>query len=274
MYHSIADDVDDHLHPYFRTVTSACRFAQQVNCLRQHGYQAVTLSAAVELMNAPLRRAQPHAAKVVALTFDDGLRDFFTTAHPILQRAGFSATVFVATAFLDKPFLNGRDGLRSAEVRSLCAQGIEFGSHSASHRKLVDLSAHELAGELSDSKRALEDITGQAVSQFSYPYRFPQQDAAFTQWLAQLLDHHGYRGGVTTTIGRARATDPRFYLPRLPINDCDDAELFGAKLDGHYDWLRRAQQWRKQSRALLQQLGLTSPEPAGASPDAASGVSK
>ncbi len=254
MYHSIADDVETSLHPYFRTVTSAARFAEQVQHLRDQGYLGVTLADAADRLQGA-RRSGDAARQPVVLTFDDGFRDFYTTALPVLQAAGFSATVFVSTDFIGKPFLTGRPCLQAHELRELCASGIELGSHSASHRRLVDLPLHELAQELRASKQSLQDITGKAVHSFSYPYRFPQQNQAFTNTLAELLKEAGYRSGVTTTLGRAVAADDPLFLPRLPVNDCDDLALFDAKLQGHYDWLRSGQILRKHSRAWMQKLG-------------------
>jgi peptidoglycan/xylan/chitin deacetylase (PgdA/CDA1 family) len=254
MYHSIADDVDTSVHPYFRTVTSAARFAEQVQHLCDQGYQGVTLADAASRLQGA-HRAGDAVRKPVVLSFDDGFRDFHTTAMPVLQAAGFSATVFVSTDFIGKPFLTGRPCLNTHELRELCASGIELGSHSASHRRLVDLSLHELAQEVRVSKQSLQDITGKAVHSFSYPYRFPQQNQTFTNTLAELLKEAGYRAGVTTTLGRAAVVDDPLFLPRLPVNDCDDMALFAAKLNGHYDWLRSGQVLGKHSRAWMQKLG-------------------
>jgi peptidoglycan/xylan/chitin deacetylase (PgdA/CDA1 family) len=247
MYHSIADDVDDTVHPYFRTVTTPAAFARQIGWLRDNGYESVSLAEAAH----PAQGADTPPPRKVALTFDDGFRDFRTAALPILERAGFGATVFLSTAYLGKPFLTGRPCLAAHEVKALAEAGIEFGSHSVSHRRLVDLPRDELAREIVDSRRTIEDITGKEVAMFSYPYRFPEEQPVFTRTLADLLDASGYRLGVTTAIGCPRAADDRRFLPRLPVNDCDDIALLQAKLEGHYDWLRPLQRLRKQSRATL-----------------------
>jgi peptidoglycan/xylan/chitin deacetylase (PgdA/CDA1 family) len=249
MYHSIAHDLDDTVHPYFRTVTSPKVFARQVDFLRASGFSAITLSQAVELLHGTSGETSPGSRKVV-ITFDDGFQDFYTDAFPILERAGFTATVFLASDFIGKPFITGRPCLRATEVRELAGKGIEFGSHSASHRRLVELTTDDLEAELSGSKAAVEDIVGRAVTLFSYPFRFPEENAQFTVTLGHLLDECGYGGGVTTAIGRARRQDNPRFLPRLPVNDCDDDTLLQAKLVGSYDWLRSGQRLRKRSRAL------------------------
>ncbi len=94
-------------------------------------------------------------------------------------------------------------------------------------------------------------MTGRAVDLFSFPYRFPNEDAAFTRRLGSLLTECGYVAGATTMIGRATATCNVRFLPRLPVNDCDDPALLAAKLDGHYDWLRGPQVVRRRVRALM-----------------------
>jgi peptidoglycan/xylan/chitin deacetylase (PgdA/CDA1 family) len=250
MYHSIAHDVDDTVRPYFRTVTTPARFAEQMSWLRMQGYQTVSLSGLARAFQETLPPAGGQARKVV-ITFDDGFRDFYRHAYPVLADAGFDATVFVPSAYIDKPFLTGRDCLRSHELRELSDRGIEFGSHSVSHRQLVELCGDELIKEVADSRNAIQDITGKEVTLFSYPYRFPAENASFKSLLGGLLDDSGYRTGVTTTIGRARPTNDQRFLPRLPVNDCDDAPLFAAKLRGHYDWLQGGQLMRKKVRAGL-----------------------
>jgi peptidoglycan/xylan/chitin deacetylase (PgdA/CDA1 family) len=249
MYHSISTDLDDRVSPYFRTVTSPAMFARQVRTLKKSGFHAIGLSEALSLLKGGDAATTPGPRKVV-ITFDDGFRDFYTTAFPILADAGFTATVFLPSRFIGKPFITGRDCLSGAEIRELCGQGVEFGSHSESHRMLVELERSELERELSESKARIEDVTGRGVDLFSYPFRFPEENAGFTGMLGSLLDETGYQGGVTTSIGRSRRSDDIRFLPRLPMNDCDDEALLSAKLAGHYDWLRAGQRLHKRGRAL------------------------
>ncbi|WP_029001904.1 polysaccharide deacetylase family protein [Azohydromonas australica] len=251
MYHSVAPDLDSDVHPYFRTVTSPRSFARQVEFLKREGYEAVTMSEAARLLRQADTDASSAWACKVVLTFDDGLLDFLTMAFPVLESADFTATVFITSGCIGKPFLNGRPCLGKRDIQLLSQRGIEFGSHSVTHRRLVDLDWAEVTQEVVASKKTIEDIVGREVSLFSYPYRFPEENAAFTCRLREVLIDSGYSGGVTTVIGRPRAGDDVLFLPRLPMNDCDDAALLRAKLAGHYDWLHAGQLMRKKSRTLL-----------------------
>src|ERR1700755_2744426 len=85
MYHSIADYDDD---PFEVTLTPQ-RFERHMRWLRSRGLRGVSME---ELLRAT---AQGRASRMVGLTFDDGYQDFVANAMPILQRYGFTATMFV-----------------------------------------------------------------------------------------------------------------------------------------------------------------------------------
>jgi len=234
MYHSIGDRTLRR-HPYYETSTSPRVFAEQMKHLRDSGYRALDLDEAIRSFELG-----ENLAKRVVITFDDGLRDFYTTAYPILKEYNFSATMFLPTGFIsDKATKQaGKDCMTWSEVRELRLNGIRFGSHTVSHPQLRLLAAREIAEETGRSKQIIEDKIGSPVTSFSYPFAFPQADGAFTQGLRDILEKHGYQNGVSTVIGTAQARHDRFFLPRLPVNSFDDLLFFRAKLEGAYDWLQ------------------------------------
>jgi peptidoglycan/xylan/chitin deacetylase (PgdA/CDA1 family) len=250
MYHGISKQLDDHLHPYFRTVTSPERFEQQMRFLSENGYEVLTLSEALRLMQK--RPVSSNSNKetpvsfdkqrpIVVITFDDGLRDFYGAAFPVLEKFGFKATVFLTSGLIDKTFPTGSECLRETEIKELAAKGIEFGSHTESHPQLKKLPEDKILHELSASKITIEAIIRSPVTLFSYPYKFPEEDRCFTKNLAALLVKLGYSSEVTTIIGTVKPSDNPFFLKRLPINDCDDMRFFHAKLAGAYNWLHIGQ---------------------------------
>ncbi len=258
MYHAISRQLNRTVHPYYRTVTSPERFEAQMEFLRSNGYRLMALGQALQWArdaeNLAPTLADPdspdHGGPVV-VTFDDGFRDFYTTAFPILQRHQIPSTVFLASGFVDRCFVTGEECLHKSEVALLAAQGVEFGSHTVTHPVLVDLEHHAVEAELRRSREDIQQILGRAVTLFSYPYRFPEEDAVFTTRLAASLEECGYVGGVTTRIGRSICAENPLFLKRLPINDDDDIAFFRAKLEGAYDWLHIAQLARKRARSLL-----------------------
>jgi peptidoglycan/xylan/chitin deacetylase (PgdA/CDA1 family) len=215
--------------------------------LQSEGYRAVTLSAGVEILGTkmdvpPVERStvtNGAGGKLVALTFDDGFRNFHTTAFPLLQQYGFGATVFLPTVFIgnEPRRFKGRDCMTWNEVRELHEAGIEFGSHTVNHPRLCALDLGEVHTELEQSKAVIEDALGEAIHSFAYPYAFPSADRPFAEAFRNLLAEAGYFCCVTTELGRTKPGDDPYRLKRLPMNSFDDPELFRAKLKGGYDWL-------------------------------------
>jgi peptidoglycan/xylan/chitin deacetylase (PgdA/CDA1 family) len=249
MYHSIADEKQSKLHPYYRTTTSPAVFALQLKHLRAEGYTTCTLARAI----SHLRRETPTARRLVAITFDDGYRDFYCHAFPLLNQYGFNATMFLPTAYIGKsptPF-KGADCLTWAEVTELKRYGVDFGSHTVTHPQLRGLDFTAINNEVVKSKETIEQKLGCSVDSFAYPYAFPQTDTEFKKMLGDSLQGAGYQNGVCTVVGRANRRSQRFFLERLPVNSCDDASLFQAKLSGAYDWIGISQYISKVARTYL-----------------------
>ena len=249
MYHSISDNEEASVHPYYMTHTSPEIFAAQMKFLYEMGYAVISMPDAEE----KLGRGWDGKENYVVLTFDDGFLDFYTNAFPVLMDYGFTATVFLPTAFIGDGTLSFKNKrcLCWREVRELRKSGITFGSHTVTHPQLRELRFELIAQELNDSRKAIEDNLGEPVQSFSYPYRFPEEDRSFRRYLRDTLREAGYSHGVTTVIGRARMEDDKLFLKRLPVNGADDLDLFSAKLEGGYDWVHKPQIISKQLKKLL-----------------------
>lgn len=123
MYHRVLDRLDP-LSPYTPTVeVFDCHMQTLAN-----GFQVLPLSEAiVRLKKGSLPR------RAACITFDDGYRDNYTVATPVLKRYCLPATIFVSTGFLD----GGRmwndsvmEAVRHAPGSSIDARGIGLGTHA------------------------------------------------------------------------------------------------------------------------------------------------
>lgn len=247
MYHSIADKLEENVPPYYRTATSSKLFAAHLALLRAEGYEVLGLQAGLEKFQ------RVNSARLAVITFDDGFRDFYTSALPVLRQYNFGATVFLPTAFIGKTSrdFKGRACMTWNEVRESQQAGIEFGSHTVNHPKLYELALPQLRAELKDSKATIESELGHPVRSFAYPYAFPSADHTFVKVFVETLRETGYACNVTTKIGLAAKNDDPFTLKRLPINSADDEALFRAKLAGAYDWLAWPQETFKTVKGLV-----------------------
>jgi peptidoglycan/xylan/chitin deacetylase (PgdA/CDA1 family) len=246
MYHSVADEDESALQPYYWIATTPALFLQQMTWLHERGYRTASLASAME----QLHDGGSTAGKTVVITFDDGYRNFCQHAWPALERFGFTATMFLPTAAIgDQPqVFNKRECMTWSEVRELQQGGITFGSHTVTHPQLHGLQPDRIREEILQSRRTIEDKTGCAIDTFAYPYAFPQTDEPFKARLRQILQESGYRYGVCTRIGRAGAASDPLFLERLPVNSADDPALLEAKMAGAYDWVGGLQSLAKRIR--------------------------
>jgi peptidoglycan/xylan/chitin deacetylase (PgdA/CDA1 family) len=249
MYHSISDGEADGGHPYFDTRTSPRMFGQHMKYLRDNRYSLIS----PEAVAAKFDQTGFGDQKCAVITFDDGFRDFYTNAFPVLSKYGFTATMYLPTAYIQQQTqrFKGIDCLSWNEVRELQRAGMRFGSHTVTHPVLTQVSHAQLETELAGSKKTIEQELGTRVNSFAYPYAFPEADREFTQRLRGTLENAGYENGVSTVIGSTHAPQDKFFMKRLPANSWDDPALFQAKLAGDYDWLNFLQSTSKSWKALV-----------------------
>jgi len=191
--------------------------------------------------------------KCVVITFDDGYRDFYTHAFPVLAEYGFKATMFIVSGLAgeQRGLRDGKEFMTWEEIRRIHSGGIRIGSHTVTHPELYSMRPSQIEDELRRSKSAIEDKLGAAVQSFAYPFAFPEQDRGFVRMLKELLEMHGYQSGVSTILGTAHRGHDAFFLPRLPVNSYDDLQFFEVKLNGGYDWLHSLQYAHKCVKSVI-----------------------
>lgn len=223
MYHSVSPYQQD---PYLVTV-SPPRFEQQLRWLRRRGLKGVSVG---ELLSARRAGGGRH---LVGLTFDDGYADFGEYAVPILQRYGFTGTVFAIAGRLGQDNAWDAEGPRKPlmtadQLRAVAAAGMEIGSHGMRHVSLREVAdPASLADEVAGSRERLQKLTGAEVAGFCYPYGHLSGQAV------QRVRAAGYSYGCA--IWRSEFTG-RHALPRTYIGEADSWPRLRAKAMRH--WLR------------------------------------
>jgi peptidoglycan/xylan/chitin deacetylase (PgdA/CDA1 family) len=218
MYHSVSAVGG----PMRELAVPPARLAEQLAALTAAGYRLVGLSEALDLLDAG------STDKLLAVTFDDGYRNFLTAGVPALRDAGARATLYASVGHL-----GGHAGwlgrwapdfgpmLTWNELQEVAASGdVEIGNHSLIHHPLDVLPNAQLRREIVQSHDELEQRLQLLVRSFAYP--------------------HGYNGrrvrGVVAATGHDNATEVgrrlhtpaerRFAVPRLqPTPDHSGADL-------------------------------------------------
>jgi peptidoglycan/xylan/chitin deacetylase (PgdA/CDA1 family) len=181
--------------------TPPARFARQMSYLKREGYVFYTASELV----AHYKRLGVFPPRAIVITFDDGWKDNYTNAFPVLKRLGIKATIFLVPACIGqvskKAQAEGeepRAHLSREEIIEMSRHGIEFGSHSMNHELLHRIPPQAVKYEVEESKKAIEELLQKPCIMFAYPAGF------FTKEAQQLVKDAGYLSALTTCYG---ATD-------------------------------------------------------------------
>lgn len=230
MYHAISRSRYD---PNFICVSPE-RFESQMIQLKRRNLRGVSVQKLLRAMSAGESR------HLVGLTFDDGYANFLSTALPILEKLGFSATVFVVSgmlgdenAWVDAPRMNL---LSTHEIREVAEQGMEIGSHTLNHSVLSsDLGIKLLQLELSNSRKILNEVLDNEVEGVCYPW------GAVDTEVIQSARQAGYTyacGG--SAMGRGPEWGSLYNIPRIFVSEKDGPFRLSMKLFGYAQYTRVA----------------------------------
>jgi peptidoglycan/xylan/chitin deacetylase (PgdA/CDA1 family) len=229
MYHSISQYATPKYKPL---AVPPALFALHMAYLHQHGYTPITVT---QFINAGGKGGSTLPERPVILTFDDGFADFFTEAFPVLQRYGFTATLYVATAFINGTSRwlqhegeTTRPMLTWHQLTEISTAGIECGGHSHCHPQLDTLSIEAARNEIVQCKRLLEHHLGQEVFSFAYPYGY------HTTTIKQLVREAGYTSACAVKYEMSSETSDPFALARLMVKPDTSVDALAALLTTHY----------------------------------------
>src|SRR6266508_6003751 len=165
-FHRIRDDSDlaDSLTVDSRTFESYCGFFKRF-------FNVVPLAELVDTLHAG-RTPQ----RALAITFDDGYRDNFVHAAPILETLGLPATFFVVSRWMGTsivPFWDRDRGVQYPwmswdQLRELHRRGFAIGAHTRTHADLGTVSGSDAEKEIVGAKEDLEQALGSPVRAFAY----------------------------------------------------------------------------------------------------------
>ena len=176
--------------------------------------------------------------RCVALTFDDGYRDNFTAALPLLEKYNARATLYLVwdrsgldwsrnkKAHHDSGELRDEPKLSDIQVEQMLASGrIELGGHTITHLNMARADRETKRQELVEGRQLLEDRFGVAVRSFAYPF------GLYATGDTGLVREAGYSNAVTTHPGIDSTTQPdRFQLRRVKISGRESMRGFRLRM--------------------------------------------
>jgi len=189
--------------------TSVADFRAQMAWLASHGYHAVTLDRVYRQWTG--RGTLP--SKPVALTFDDGYPQDYTTVLPILRSHRWVGNLNLQVG-----------NLVPKHVRELIAAGWEVDAHTFTHPDLTRVSASQLRTEVAGSRRWIQRVFAVPVLFFCYPAgRY--DDAVVAE-----VRRAGFVGAETERPGSASPANGMFTLDRYEMLRGEGAAGLAARL--------------------------------------------
>ena len=225
MYHSISNYASPRFRPCIVTPEA---FEEHLSYLEESHYTSVTVTQFVQAMakggsDLPLRP--------IILTFDDGYADFYTKAFPALRRHGFTATLYVATAFVGGTSRwlrveeeTTRPMLTWTQLAEISENGIECGAHTHTHPPLDMLPLATVHDEIVRSKKLLEEHLGQEVSSFAYPFGY------YSGRVQQVVQAARFASACAVKLTMSSLYDNPYALARLAIRPDTSVQTLAAAL--------------------------------------------
>lgn len=207
MYHS-------HLLPNAFFNVKPEEFYWQLDFLKKKGYKFVFIKDLAQMI-----KNKESLRNIIAITYDDGHRDFISFALPEFEKRNIPVTLFWPKE-VPNNILKTSDGvdcplLTVDEINTLKSNKlVEIGSHGVSHRELTFLNDEDL---LLETKR---------VDEFSFAY--PR--GKFSEKVKEAIKKAGFLSACSTNRGFINDSSDLFELKRISVDRMTDKVAFKAKL--------------------------------------------
>jgi peptidoglycan/xylan/chitin deacetylase (PgdA/CDA1 family) len=187
------------------------RFEAQMKWLSGNGYTTLTMD---ELFDH-ISKEKTFSPKSVVIAFDDGYRDNYTNAFPIIKKYGIHATIFMITGSIGH-----NDYLTADQIKEMSANGVDIQGHTVHHPNLDELAYDKQYNELKDSKECLEKLTGKTVQYIAYPM------GRYNDNTIKALKALGYKMAFKMSGGFASVYDSRYLVNRVYVGGFDSLDKF------------------------------------------------
>lgn len=215
MYHYIRDfnDPDDQIGTNLSV--SPEKFDEQLAWLKNNSYQSINPDDLANPNKKTLTQISYSNFKPVILTFDDGYKDAFDNAFPLLKKYGFTAAFYIITNYVEK---NNPNYMSWDNIKELKKAGMNIGSHSLTHPDLEKVTDARVDSEIGESQEVLSKSLEIKITDFCYP------TGKYDTRTIEALKKYGYKTAVTVKSGIADQNSNLFELPRIRVTNSTNLE--------------------------------------------------
>ncbi len=234
LYHSIKEEMEE--NDSLSMVVTASKFENDLKYLKEKGYKPISLDDLARAYEDPKYKLPK---KPILITFDDGYRDNYDIAFPILKEYNMKASIFTIVwsvgrdSFVlnDKPIIphfswdQGREMVESGLI--------DLGSHtfdmhspeglSYGYETPCGLGLDQIKGEsdedyyariyedIKKSKDIMEENLGHQVNYLAYPY------GVYNDTVISILEDLGFR--LAFVIDSEEASKSRYEIVRISVTN-------------------------------------------------------
>ncbi len=230
-YHSIS--------PYRKYETNVIpeEFEKHIKYLKEN-CEVISLKEAIERI-----KNKSIYGREVVISFDDGYKDNYLYAYPLLQKYELPAVIFLTVGYVGKNKILPHDMddnpkynriLNWEEVKEMECASVMFGSHTLNHVNLSKLPLEKAKEEIILSYKNLKENLKNNLIPFSYPYGTLLD---FNSEIKRIVKETGYFCACSAIYGVNTEKADLFSLYRIGIDSSDNFFTFKAKINGYLDFL-------------------------------------
>jgi peptidoglycan/xylan/chitin deacetylase (PgdA/CDA1 family) len=181
-------------------------FEAHLSYLKSEGFTVMKFGEVVDYISDP---SKPYVEKAACLTVDDGYKTFYSNAMPLIEKYGFSASLFI-----NSESVRYGDYMDWEQLKAVHSKGVEIGNHSHSHPYFLNMPPDERISNFeADVKRCQELIKehlGFYPEVFAYPY------GEFDFLMKEALKELGFKAAAAQNSGVLYNHDI-YATPRFPM---------------------------------------------------------
>ena len=203
MYHRVVEDLSKELaHTQAGMMVTRDSFDRQLDLLRRE-YQVIPLSTLVKKL-ASGEKPEP---RTVAITFDDGWRDNYTLAYPLLQKHQLPATIFLTTDYIgsERTFWFHKIGLALAtaqlshyELKYAVSKQCEISGEEIPKEIEAAIAASRNSNALDSFLEALKSLHGATLEKIAdtlWGRLPPGKQSSMQRWMLNWDEVNAMSGG-------------------------------------------------------------------------------
>jgi len=202
MYHHIQEEETAKKNGQTGLTVTPDFFRKHLQYLKDNGYSVITMAELKSFFNGGV--ALPK--KPAMITIDDGYKDNYEFAYPILKEFGIKATIFTATGLLNNPGYMTWDDLN--HMKDL----VYFANHTWSHQG-SNGTKEKLTEEITMADKQLTEHGLNLDKIFAYPY------GGAGKKVEEILKSNGYEIAFTTVHGNILCREKSLELPRIRVGN-------------------------------------------------------